>query len=124
MKTDELARERRRQARLERLGTNTPCCPCCGETDDRVFEAHHIAGRRHDPRTVPLCANCHRKVTDDQKDHPPPLSDHDLFLERVGHFLLGLADLMRLIIDALTSFGEALIERARASVKSPVEVRS
>ena len=124
MKHNAIARERRRQARLERLGTNTPRCPCCGETDDRVFEAHHIAGRRHDPRTVLLCANCHRKVTDDQKDHPPPSSDHDLFLECVGHFLLGLADLMRLIIDALASFGEALTERARASVKTPNEVQS
>ena len=40
----DLKKERRRQARLERLGTNEPKCGCCGEQDDRVLELHHSAG--------------------------------------------------------------------------------
>ncbi|WP_336490663.1 HNH endonuclease [Methylobacterium nigriterrae] len=115
MTKTELARERRRQRALERLGTNDPRCACCGETHHACFEAHHIAGRRHDPVTVPLCCNCHRKVTDDQKDHPQPVPGSDPLLEAIGRFLLGLADLIRRILPKLTEFGTALIEGARSA---------
>lgn len=64
----ELAREARRQNRLERFGTHAPRCGVCGEPDDRCLEAHHVAGRKHDDLTVLICRNCHRKVSDDQKD--------------------------------------------------------
>ena len=124
MRTNELARERRKQQRFERLGTNTPRCATCGIDDVRCLEAHHVAGRRSDPLTSVLCANCHRKVTDDQKDHPAPVSDADAFLEHVGHFLLGLADMLRLILDRLVTFGEALIDRARTDATQTGEVQS
>lgn len=124
MRKDELARERRRQRAYERLGTDTPRCGACGETDWRCQEAHHVAGQRHDATTVVLCANCHRKVTEAQKDHPPPVSDGDAFLECVGRFLLGLADLLRLVIERLTEFGTALIELARTDTAPDREVRS
>ncbi len=123
MTPEELAREKRKQQRLKRLGTNTPRCPGCGETDDRCFEAHHVAGRRHDPATVPMCANCHRKATDDQQDHPELNREGDAFLEQIGHFLLGLADLFRLVVEKLAAFGEALIERARAGRETRPEAR-
>lgn len=124
MRKDELARERRRQRAFERLGTDTPRCGVCGETDWRCQEAHHVAGQRHDAATVVLCANCHRKATDAQKDHPPPVVDGDALLECVGRFLLGLADLLGLVIERLAEFGNALIERARADTASDREVRS
>lgn len=124
MRTDKLARERRTQQRLERLGTNTPSCVACGTDDVRCLEAHHVAGRLFDPLTCVLCANCHRKVTDDQKDHPEPRSDTDAFLEQVGRFLLGLADMLRLVLDRLVTFGEALIERARTGALQTGEVQS
>jgi len=124
MTPKELAREKRRQKYFERLGTSTPRCSGCGETDPRVFEAHHIAGRRYDSVTTPLCVNCHRKVTDDQHDHPDRNKGGDRFLEQVGHFLLGLADLLRLAIERLVAFGEALIERARTASPKDAEVRS
>lgn len=124
MRTTELARERRRQRIIERLGTDTPRCAGCGEHDVRCLEAHHVAGRRYDPLTSVLCANCHRKVTDAQKDHPPPMPDGEAFLEIVGHFLLGLADMLRNIVDRLEAFGKALIERARSDAASVEEVRS
>lgn len=124
MRTNELARERRRQRIIERLGTDTPRCAACGEHDIRCLEAHHVAGRRYDPLTSVLCANCHRKVTDAQKDHPPPVTDGDAFLESVGHFLLGLADMLRTVLEQIAAFGEALIERARSHPASAGEVRS
>jgi hypothetical protein len=60
-----------------------------------------------------ICANCHRKVTDDQKDRPTFNPSADPFLDRVGHFLLGLADLLILIVAKLMEFGNALIAKAK-----------
>ena len=108
----DLAREARKQNRLEKLGSNTPRCGVCGEADDRCLEAHHVAGRRHDEATVCICRSCHRKVSDDQKDRPAFDPDADACLDSVGRFLLGLADLLRLIVEKLIEFGHALIARA------------
>lgn len=124
MRTNELARERRRQRIIERLGTDTPRCAACGEDDVRCLEAHHVAGRRYDPLTSVLCANCHRKVTDAQKDHPLPLPNGDAFLENVGHFLLGLADMLRIVLEKIAALGEALIGRACSAAASVEEMRS
>lgn len=112
MDTRELAKETRKQNRLERFGTNTPRCGACGEADHRCLEAHHVAGRKHDDTSVLVCRNCHRKVSDDQRDYPALDPDADAFLDTVGRFLLGLADLLRLIVERLIAFGNELIERA------------
>lgn len=108
----ELAREIRKQRRLEKLGTNLPRCGECSETDWRCLELHHVADFGCDDGTVILCRNCHRKVSDDQKDHPAYDPAADPMLHAIGRFLLGLADLLRLAIEKLTAFGLALLERA------------
>ena len=115
MDDKELAREARNQRRLETLGTSEPRCGTCGERDNRTLEAHHVAGRKSDPATVIVCRNCHRKVSDDQKDHPAFDPAADPMLQAIGHFLLGLADLLRLAIEKLSEFGHALIERAASA---------
>ena len=107
-----MAREARKQRRLEALGTNDPHCGTCGDTDWRVMELHHVADHDRDETTVCICRNCHRKVSDDQKDHPAFNSQSDPMLDRIGHFLLGLADMLRLSVEKLTAFGLALIDRA------------
>lgn len=114
MNPKDLDQERRKQRRLERLGTQNPACaaPGCGETDWRCLELHHIADHGCAPMTAIYCANCHRKLTDAQKDHPLHSDSADPFLELVGRFLLGLAELLKLTIDKLMAFGEALIARA------------
>lgn len=112
MTDKELAREIRKQRRLERLGSNLPVCGTCGETDERTLERHHVAGRKHDSATVVTCRNCHRKVTDDQKDHPAFNPAAAPVLHAIGLFLLGLADLLELAIEKLSAFGLVLIERA------------
>ncbi|MBY0344660.1 MAG: hypothetical protein K2Q29_12465 [Sphingomonadales bacterium] len=113
MTDKELAREIRKQRRLEKLGTNSPICGTCGEADYRTLEKHHVAGRKYDPDTVIACRNCHRKVSDDQKDHPAIDANADAMLSAIGMFLLGLVDLLELVIDKLSAFGLALIERAK-----------
>ncbi len=112
MDKKELAREVRKQRRLEKLGSNSPLCGECGEPDWRCLELHHVADFDCDDGTVILCRNCHRKVSDDQKDHPDFDPAADPMLHAIGRFLLGLADLLKLAIEKLTEFGLALIERA------------
>lgn len=111
--TDE--NERRKQSRLHKLGTNTPRCAICGNSDWRVIEEHHPDSRKRDKLVVLLCANDHRIVTDDQKDHPPGAEGCDPFLLSVGNFLLGLVDMFAIIIERLRDFGETLIARANES---------
>lgn len=115
MRDDELRREIRKQKRLDALGTSEPRCGMCGESDWRTIEEHHVADHGRDDATVLLCRNCHRKVSDDQKDHPSFLPSADPMLDAIGHFLLGLADMLRLIVSKLYEFGSALIARAQAS---------
>lgn len=88
MKEVNWEREQRKQNRLEKLGTNEPRCGMCGEDHWTCFEAHHVAGRKFDPMTVRLCMNCHRKVADDQSDHPPFNPDADPTIQAIGHSCL------------------------------------
>jgi hypothetical protein len=111
--------ERRKQSRLHKLGTNTPHCATCGNSDWRVIEEHHPDSRKRDKLVVLLCANDHRIVTDEQKDHPPGVDGCDPFLLSVGNFLLGLADMFAIIIERLYEFGETLIARANECAPKP-----
>ncbi len=101
----ERERERRRQRALERLGTNDPKCVICGESDPHCLELHHIAGRAYGDEKVPVCRNCHRKLSNKHKDHPPANGVPADPLERIGRFLLGIADLLESLIRTLRKFG-------------------
>ena len=79
----------------------------------RCLEAHHIAGRKFDDATVIVCRNCHRILSNDQKDHPPRIDGAPSLHERAGHFLKGLADLFALLVAKLYEFSDELIEFAK-----------
>jgi hypothetical protein len=104
--------ERKREVRLqkayERLGTTTPCCVNCTETYPHCLELHHLAEFGFSDETVIVCRNCHRKLTDKQKDHPPTGSEPGS-TETIGRFLLGITDLFELLIRKLREFGHFLI---------------
>ncbi len=112
MTDEELKREARKQRALERLGTNEPICATCGECDWRCMERHHVADYGTDDATVLVCRNCHRKLSDGQREHPAFDPQADQMLHMIGRFLLGLADMLRVIVEKLCLFGAALIERA------------
>jgi hypothetical protein len=104
--------EQRRQARLERLGTDSPACRVCGESDDRVLQRHHLAGQAYGDELVPVCANCHYKLSDAQADHPddgpePP------FLVALAHHLLGRADFDGQAAAKLRDFAKSLLIAAQ-----------
>ncbi len=115
MNDQELKRERRKQRALERLGTNTPRCPFCGIDEPLVFELHHIAGRANGDEALPVCRNCHRILSDGQKDHPPGNSNPPSDSERIAHFLLGLADMFELLVKRLREFAEKLFASGNRS---------
>ena len=114
--------ETRRQKAFDRLSTDHPICAGCLETDWRCMELHHVEGQNFGKTLVVVCRNCHRKLSDAQKDHtttkldPPPTTT-----ESIGHFLQSLADLLLLIASKLREFGEYLIEQSlpRATKKKP-----
>ena len=110
----DMQRETRRQKALARLGTDHPICVCCGETNWRCMELHHLEGKDFGKTLVCVCRNCHRKLSEAQKDHTrsaspgkPPLSG-----ESIGRLLQGLADLLMLIAEKLWEYGAYLIEQA------------
>ncbi len=104
----ELRRERRKQRALERLGTNNARCPFCGIDEPLAMELHHVAGRAFDETLVPVCRNCHRILSDWQKDHPQANSNPPTDPERMAHFLLGLADMFELLVKRLREFAVKL----------------
>ena len=111
-KETEIRRERRHQAAIERLGTNKPACVICGENDPRVLEKHHLEGQAFGETLVPVCRNCHRKLSDLQKDHPNKITEIPDPLEMIAHVLLGLADLFELLVGKFREFSAYLIELA------------
>lgn len=123
MTSQDNRRETRRQNALDRLGTNDPRCVICGERDWRTLEFHHIAGRAYDDDGAVICRNCHRKLSDDQKEHPKQCSGLPTTSESIGHFLLGLADFLLLMVEKLRAYGTDLIARAMHSSQLG-EVRS
>ena len=109
----EVAQHIRKQRRLEQLGTDNPRCGVCGDTRWQCIELHHTAGKDAVPdHTVLTCRNCHRMLSDDQRDHPRYDPERDGPWQAIGHFLLGLADMLRLIIEKLREYGLLLTERS------------
>lgn len=48
--------------------TKKDICEICNSKEERTdMELHHIAGRKHDFRTVTACLGCHRALSDKQK---------------------------------------------------------
>lgn len=105
--------ERRLQKAFERLGTNNPKCVLCGETNPHCLELHHPGGGDYSDETIIQCRNCHRKSEDARKDHPAQIADPPDLVERVGHLLLGLADLFVQLVKILRKSGLELIEREK-----------
>jgi hypothetical protein len=105
--------EARLRKTLERLGGDNPKCAHCGESDPRALERHHVAGRQYGKATIQECRNCHAKLSDAQKDHPARIDDKPpTTFERIGHHLLGLADLLELAVAKLREIGQSLIRYA------------
>ncbi len=109
--------ERRNQQRFQRLNQDNPCCLNCGESNPCCLQAHHIAGKTYDDTLAELCANCHAKLSDTQRDHPAQITDPPNVIERAAHFLLGLGDLLLMLGAKCRDFGLALLEWAQGQLQ-------
>lgn len=107
--------ETRLRKAYERLGTDTPKCVFCEVADPFILELHHVSGRKFGNDLVIVCLNHHGRLSSAQKDHPSKLDGACDPLEAMGHFLLGLAELLVLAVEKLKEFGQALIERAQSN---------
>lgn len=103
-------RDDRLEKQYRRLGTREPVCVGCGESNPFCLELHHVAGQKHHGDTGIVCRNCHRKLTDQQRDHMPlPPAKPVAQSTTVGRYLLGLADLLLMIVNALRGFAKQLM---------------
>jgi hypothetical protein len=110
--------EDRRQRQLRRFGTQNPICVTCGESDPVVLELHHIARQKHNDDLSIVCANCHRKLSTKQRNHVPPGSRETVEeLGRCGHYLLGLADLLEMVVNTLRRLGADLLGKRGGGVR-------
>lgn len=106
----------RLEQQYRRLRTREPVCVSCGESDPFCLELHHLAGRKHHDDVGIVCRNCHRKLTDQQHDHvPATVPEADGKLAAIGRYMLGLADLFAMIVNALRQFGSWLMQESRCA---------
>jgi hypothetical protein len=103
-------RDDRLEKQYRRLGTREPICVGCAESNPFCLELHHLAGQKYYGDLAIVCRNCHRKLTDQQHDHESS-SPQNSNVESVtiGRYLLGLADLLLMIVNALRDFGKHLM---------------
>lgn len=101
--------ERTRQA--QRLHGFDRQCVACGERNQRCLELHHVPGKGYGDDLVPVCRNCHRKLTDRRANVAPPGDPSTL--DCIGHWLIGLAELLFLLAQRALEYGQALIEAAK-----------
>lgn len=126
--------ERRREAAYERLGTRTPKCRYCPETDPVVLtgaapnivcyqcqavqagkpptEEHHLGGQHNHPFIVPIPANDHRRLNDMQNDWP-----RDTLTNPDGSPLIGIVGLLRGAIDVLLLIIKGILVRLPATLE-------
>jgi hypothetical protein len=128
-------RQERMDKAYERLGTRTPKCIICGETNPLRLRLHHPAQHGFDAdETVIICSSEHDDASDWQKEHPEKIEGCTSVLEPIGHLLLGIGDLAHIaahepsagslkdfllyVAEKLRATGRQLIELARTSTKA------
>lgn len=86
----------------QRNGISRPVCFCCDEDDPRVIEEHHILGKAYSDDIIPLCKNCHAKITAGQNLFPPKARSHKAPLkDRLAYTLSTLIYLIELVLKYL-----------------------
>ncbi len=103
--------DERLEQQYQRLGKRDPICVCCPEQDPFCLELHHL-DKHHDDVSI-VCRNCHRKLTNQQHDHVPPMMEEPSGkLAVIARYLLGLCDLLAMVIDTLRGFARSLLNES------------
>lgn len=106
----------RREKDFRRLRTRTPICLSCGYCkSSSAMELAHIAPREfHDDGGV-LCSNCHREVSDPEKDLSYAPQSANPQVETIGRYLIALSEWFLRIANTIAAFGEWLLNFAECS---------
>ena len=96
--------------RQRRNGAVTLVCSNCGEDDPNVIEFHHPFGRSNSDETIPLCKNCHAKITEEQNKVPPKSRSKNASPEeKRGYLLVTVGSLLEIIGKTLKNLGHEVI---------------
>lgn len=91
---------------LQREGKNTLCCHVCGQTDFSIIEMHHVFGRNNSKKTVPLCKNCHAKITYQQNKLAPKIRSANATPQDNKRFVfVSMGGILKVIGDELIYYG-------------------
>jgi len=107
----EADKTKRKQRKLNKLGSVNPRCQICGESEitalsnlnltskqKKLLEKHHIAGGHNGGETITVCLNCHAKLSDDQLDWPDGLCSVGQTPEmKAVSFFTGMAELFAIL---------------------------
>jgi hypothetical protein len=87
-------------------------CLLCGDVlDPWIIQEHHIAGRKNNSLTIPVCPTCHTQLTSKQscwpeewtrKNNPPQI--------KKAFMLMGMADVMTLMGKQLRELALELVK--------------
>jgi len=94
-----------------------PACFLCGEDDPTVLiiEDHHILGRAYSDDKIPLCKNCHAKITAGQNLLPPKARSHNAPLkDRLAYALYTLILLIEEVLKHLKTLCVEIIQTVMA----------
>jgi 5-methylcytosine-specific restriction endonuclease McrA len=86
-------------------------CVECGEDNPTVIEMHHVDGRNNSNWEIPLCKNCHTKVTAEQNKESPKVRSKDAtLLNKRACRIISNGALLRDIGDGLIEIGREMVE--------------
>jgi len=111
------AKELRREADFRRLKSRYPICLICAyRAHPAAIEFAHIIPRAFGLGCgIPLCSNCHRELTDQEKDMSFKPTTNQPDLETVGRFLSALGEHYEKTAPTLKHLGAVALEQARLS---------
>jgi ferredoxin len=92
--------------RQGRTGKNRLACSFCVEDDPSVIEEHHIYGQYNSDERIPVCKNCHIKITNEQNKISPKLrSSSESSYNKTGFILISIGSLLNLAGEKLIDLG-------------------
>lgn len=86
-------------------------CVECGEDNPNLIEMHHVDGRNNSDKEIPLCKNCHTKITAEQnKESPKVRSKKASLMNKRAYRIISNGALLRDLGDGLIDLGRELVE--------------
>lgn len=121
MKTFLTAKELRREADFRRLKSRYPVCLICGyRAHPGAIEFAHIIPKAFGLGWgVPLCRNCHRELTDMEKDMSFKPTTTEIELETIGRLLGAIGEQYEKSAPTLKHLSAIALETARRLSKDP-----